>query len=181
MPAKSPAKMPVVREFATGANRDRVEGKLDYLGFTSAKADRRFAAYMNKNRRLADGSLRDGDNWKRGIPLPVYADSFARHAQEVREAINDAVDQTGVIAARLIQDAPQDHPALLAIDETMTAMRFNVDGWLHERVKAMDALGNPYPGKRGEHGKPPMTYPEFQSAYADWVAAQTKSNRGRRH
>lgn len=177
MPAKAAA--PVVREFSTGANRDRVEGKLDFLGFVSAKAERRFAAYMNKNRRLADGSLRDGDNWKRGIPIPVYADSLARHAQEVRELINDVVDSSGCITARNLTELPAYHSALLAVDEAVCALYFNLQGWLHERVKAMDAANVPYPGKR-VHGKPPVTYPEFERLYADFVSALTPKNTRRK-
>lgn len=174
MPAKKAA--PVVREFATGANRDRVEGKPDFNGFLSPKSERRFAAYMNKNRRLSDGSLRDGDNWQLGIPLAVYAESFGRHAVEVREAIRDAVDATGVKFARLIADAPPGHPTMLAIDEAMCALFFNVQGWLHERVKAMDAANVPYPGKR-VHGKPPLSYPEAQQLLVDFVALSAKKNK----
>lgn len=174
MPAKAAA--PVVRTFNTGANRDRAEGKLDFLGFLSPKAERRFAAYMNKNRRLGDGSLRDGDNWKRGIPLPVYADSLARHQQEVRELINDLVDASGCESARAILDIPPDHPTLLAIDEAACALFFNVQGWLHERVKALDAAGVPYPGRR-VHGKPPLTYPEAQHLLAEMVAAPAQKKR----
>lgn len=171
MPAK-PAK-PVVREFVTGANRDRVDGKLDYLGFVSSKAERRFAAYMNKNRRLADGSLRLSDNWKRGIPLPVYAESLVRHAQEIRELINDAVDAAGIDSAAGIHKIPADHPALLAIDEAACGLYFNVQGWLHERVKALDAHNVPYPGKR-VHGKPPLSYQDAERLYLQLVLAMGK-------
>jgi hypothetical protein len=172
MPAK-PAAKPVVREFVTGANRDRVEGKLDFLGFVSSKAERRFAAYMNKNRRLADGSLRLSDNWKRGIPLSVYAESLVRHAQEFRELVNDAVDATGIESAANIHNAPVDHPALLAIDEAACGLYFNVQGWLHERVKALDANNVPYPGKR-VHGKPPLSYQEAERLFLELVAATEK-------
>lgn len=172
---------PVVREFATGANRDRAEGKLDYLGFCSPKAQRRFGAYMNKNRRLADGSIRDSDNWQKGIPIPVYAESLMRHAQEVHELIRDAVRATKIGAHRLLTDAPVDHPAMLAIDEAVTALFFNAQGWLDARVVAMDDLGVPYPGKR-VHGKPPLSYPESERLMADWVAQRAKKPRGaRRH
>lgn len=166
-------KTPVVREFSTGATRDRAEGKLDFLGFISAKAERRFAAYMNKNRRLADGSLRDGDNWKKGMPTPIYADSLARHAQEVRELINDAVDLSGCGTARQLIAVEASHPALLAVDEAVCALYFNLQGWLHERIKAMDAADVPYPGKR-VHGKPPLSYPDAERLSAKLVAPVAK-------
>lgn len=174
MPAKQVA--PSVREFTTGANRDRVDGKLAFHGFVSAKASRRFGAYMNKNRRLADGSLREPDNWKRGIPMPVYAESMMRHAQEVHELLEDAVAATGIKGVCDIASVSADHPSLLAIDEAASALWFNVQGWLHERVKAMDLLGNPYPGKR-VHGKPPITYPEAERLILDWVADAAKKIR----
>lgn len=147
---------PVVRLFDTGANRDRVEGKLDFRGFISPKAARRFAAYMNKNRKLADGSLRQSDNWKLGIPIPVYIESMGRHWHELWEALEDG--------------------DWMLADEAACGLRFNVDGYLHERVKLMDADGTPYPGRRVPGNRPPLGYPEAQRLYDEMVAALAKKN-----
>lgn len=70
---------PVVRQFATGANRDLDTNKLDFEGFLSPLVLRAFATFMHFNRSLADGSLRASDNWQKGIPLDVYVKSAWRH------------------------------------------------------------------------------------------------------
>lgn len=68
-----------VRTFATGANRDTDAGKFDYEAFLSPLVIERYGAYMHKNRQLADGSLRDGDNWQKGLPVETYRKSLWRH------------------------------------------------------------------------------------------------------
>lgn len=137
--------VPIVREFTTGASRDLVSDKLDYRGFISPKALRRFAAYMNKNRRLPDQSLRPSDNWKLGIPIPVYIESLIRHANEFWEFCEDGL---------LLGD---DAAALDEADEAVCGILFNAMGYLHERIKVLDAADAVYPGKRVP-GKPPLTY-----------------------
>lgn len=161
---------PVVREFATGANRDRVDGKLDFRGFVSPKALRRFGAFMNKNRRLADGSLRDSDNWKKGIPISVYIESLIRHGNEFHESIEEAIDGAGIekIASMAANDA-----RLLAADDIACALLFNIQGYLHERIKLLDATDAPYPGKR-VHGKPPLGYADVERLVADLVSVAGK-------
>ena len=39
----------------------------------------RYAEYMNDARVQADGSLRDSDNWQKGMPLSAYMKSGWRH------------------------------------------------------------------------------------------------------
>ncbi len=75
-----------MREFETGAKRDTDNGKLDYEGFYSPLVMERFAEYMHKHRQCADGSLRDSDNWQKGIPISVYFKSFIRHTMELWKA-----------------------------------------------------------------------------------------------
>jgi hypothetical protein len=43
---------------------------------------RRFAEYMHVNRKMRDGSLRDPDNWQKGIEIPAYEDSLVRHVMD---------------------------------------------------------------------------------------------------
>jgi hypothetical protein len=71
-----------MRKFDTGAVRDENTDKLDYKGFTSERADMRYAEYMHKHRKQADGGLRGSDNWKLGIPTTAYAESLYRHFKE---------------------------------------------------------------------------------------------------
>lgn len=68
-----------MREFETGATRDTDEGKYDYEGFLSPLAIERYAEYMHKHRKQADGKMRDSDNWQKGIPITQYIKSLWRH------------------------------------------------------------------------------------------------------
>lgn len=68
-----------VRTFNTGATRDSDENKFDYEGFLSPLVLERFAEYMYKNRVQPDGTLRDSDNWQKGIPIEQYMKSKFRH------------------------------------------------------------------------------------------------------
>lgn len=76
-----------VREFETGATRDSNEGKIDYRAILSPQALEMFGRYMVKHTIASDGSKREQDNWKRGMPLECYIESFFRHTQELHRAI----------------------------------------------------------------------------------------------
>jgi hypothetical protein len=52
-----------MRKFESGATRDTDEGKLDWEGFFHPLVLERYAEYMDKHRKQADGSLRGSDNW----------------------------------------------------------------------------------------------------------------------
>lgn len=100
------------RTFDTGATRDTDHGKLDFEGFLSPRVLKRYAEYMHKNRHMRDGSLRDSDNWQKGIPRDAYMKSGFRHFFEWWEAHREGrVDE-----------------------EAMTALLFNVMGYLHEHL-----------------------------------------------
>lgn len=73
------ASKPAVRTFDTGATRDLDDTKDDPEGFYTPRVIHRFNQYMTKNRHLADGSVRDSDNWQKGIPRAAYAKSLWRH------------------------------------------------------------------------------------------------------
>lgn len=102
-----------MRKFETGAIRDSDDGKLDYDGFLSPAVLERFAAYMHKNRELPDGSLRDGGDWKQGIPKDVYMKSMWRHFFSVWKG----------------------HAEGKAGQEDLCALMFNVMGYLHEELR----------------------------------------------
>jgi hypothetical protein len=68
-----------VRTFDTGATRDLDDTKDDPEGFYTPRVIHRFNQYMTHNRHLADGSVRDSDNWQKGIPREAYAKSLWRH------------------------------------------------------------------------------------------------------
>lgn len=94
----------VVRRFNTGATRDLDENKLDYEGFLSPVVLENYAKYMNKNRKLADGTIRNSDNWQKGFGddhFDVCMKSLTRHFMDLwmfhrgfigRDDIDDAIN-----------------------------------------------------------------------------------------
>ncbi len=111
----------VIRQFGTGATRDTEVGKLDYEGFLSPLVLHRYAEYMNVHRKQKDGTLRDSDNWTKGIPQNVYMKSLVRHVMDLW----------------LIR---RGHKTIARepIEETLAAIMFNVMGLLHEVLLGRD-------------------------------------------
>jgi len=70
------------RTFVSGATRDTDKGKLDYEAFLCPRTMLRYAEFMHKHRTMGDGSIRDGDNWQRGIPLDALIKSGTRHTED---------------------------------------------------------------------------------------------------
>lgn len=130
-----------VRKFETGATRDTEVGKLDYEGFLSPLVLECYAKFMNKHRKQSDGTLRDSDNWQKGIPLSAYMKSMFRHFMTVWK-----FHRTGVC------DDPD------GIYFAFGALMFNVMGYLHELLKpeAIKFVSYPDPiGKaEGKHYGP---------------------------
>jgi len=121
----------VIRQFETGATRDTTEGKLDYEGFLSPLVLECFADYMNDHREQSDGSLRDSDNWQKGIPLDVYMKSGWRH-------FFDWWKQHRKLRTKATTEV------------VLCALLFNVMGYLHEYLKAkQDWLDSEEAERRG--------------------------------
>ena len=113
--ATEPAPAAPHRTFATGATRDTDTGKLDFDGFLSGPVLVEFAKYMHENRKMRDGSLRDSDNWQKGIPREQYRKSAFRHFMEWWQAHRAGGDTT--------------RPAM--------ALLFNIMGDTHEGLKGV--------------------------------------------
>jgi len=107
-----------MRLFNTGATRNRDDEALGIEGFTSPRALLAYATYMHKHRFTADGSVRDPDNWQKGIPLQSYMESLRRHELDLQ----------------LHHDG---YPELAreSLVEALCGLFFNVQGYLHEYVK----------------------------------------------
>jgi hypothetical protein len=73
----------VMRTFESGATRDTGMSKPDYEGFLSPEVLVAFGEYMLSHQRQSDGSLRESDNWQKGIPLNVYMKSLFRHVVDL--------------------------------------------------------------------------------------------------
>lgn len=104
-----------IRKFETGATRDSEENKLDYEAFLSPLVLERYAEYMHRHRQQPDGSLRDGDNWQKGIPKDAYMKSMWRHFMD-------------------LWMFHRGHNGRESIEEALCAIIFNAMGYLHERL-----------------------------------------------
>lgn len=69
----------VVQKFESGATRNFNLNKFDYEGFLNPEALHAFGEYMHSHRKQRDGSIRDSDNWQKGIPFSAYIKSLVRH------------------------------------------------------------------------------------------------------
>ena len=105
-----------VRTFDTGATRDSDEGKHDFEGFLSPTVLKRYAEYMSKHRVQSDGSLRDSDNWQKGMPRKQYMKSLWRHFMDMWSQHRGLEGQD-------------------ELEESICALLFNGQGYLHELLK----------------------------------------------
>lgn len=110
-----------VRAFETGATRSNDAGRYDPEGFLSPIVIERYCQYMNKHRVQPDGSIRDSDNWQKGIPISTYAKGLSRHY------LHAWTRHRGF--------AVQDQGAAADLEEDLCAIIFNVQGWLFELLK----------------------------------------------
>lgn len=74
---------PEIRTFPTGATRDTDANKPNYIKALSPIVLQFYAEYLGKHRTLPDGSMRDWDNWKSGLPKEVCLESLGRHEMAV--------------------------------------------------------------------------------------------------
>lgn len=108
-----------IRTFATGATRDVDTEKLNYEGFVSPLVLERYARYMHRHRRQADGQLRAADNWQKGITRDAYMESGLRHVLDV-----------------WMHHRGLPHLAREPLEESLCAALFNLNGYLFETLKA---------------------------------------------
>jgi len=109
-----------MRTFDTGATRDSDDTKLDYEGFLSPVALKRYAMYLNEHRIQADGKMRDSDNWQKGIPLDTYMKSMFRHFMDLWFRHR----------GYCVFDDRDTHE--ITSEEALCAVIFNAFGYLHE-------------------------------------------------
>ena len=113
--------LPGMRQFDTGATRSPDGARYDPEGFLSPLVIERFATYMNKHRVQADGSVRDSDNWQKGLPRETYIKGLWRHFLHLWTRHRGSV--------------PTDAGAAASVEEDCCAIMFNVMGYLHETLK----------------------------------------------
>lgn len=111
-----------VRTFDTGATRDTAEGKYDPEGFLSPLVIDRFCEYMHKNRTMSDGSLRDSDNWQKGMGFSVMIKSLWRHFKDV---------WTLHRGYKVIREE-KGRTIVVDMEDALCGVMFNSMGYLHE-------------------------------------------------
>jgi len=117
-PLKGQAAM---REYPGGATRDTAQGKLDYVKALSPTVLRRYVQYLDKHRLQSDGSYRDFDNWKKGIPQGTYHSSGGRHFFDVWLLTEG--------------ETAEDNHGPVDLEDALCAQLFNIMGRLHEIIK----------------------------------------------
>lgn len=110
--------MDEIRKFDTGATRDIDTGKYDPEGFLSPLVIDRYNEYMHANRQQKDGSVRDSDNWQKGIPFTAYMKSMYRHFLDV-----------------WYHHRGYPQKAKEPLEVALCGLLFNVSGMLHEVLK----------------------------------------------
>jgi len=109
------------RTFDTGATRGTAEDKVDFEGFLSPLVINRFGEYMHAHREQSDGTLRDSDNWQKGIPTDAYMKSAWRHFFD-----------WWLFHRNGDRSKPQ-FPIFM--EDALCGLMFNVMGYLHEHLK----------------------------------------------
>jgi hypothetical protein len=118
----------VKRTFATGATRDTAEDKYDPEGFLSPIAIDAYCEYMHRNRYMADGSIRDSDNWQNGMPFNVFMKSLWRHAKDA---------WTIHRGYRVFRNEKGKRVEVTMLD-ALCGLLFNTFGYLHEYLLTID-------------------------------------------
>lgn len=118
----TPKEIAAIRTFETGATRDTDTNKHDYEGFLSPLFIELFGEYMTKHRIQSDGTIRDSDNWQKGIPLTQYMKSLWRHFFQLWKIHR---------GYRVKDEKGKDVP----IQDALCGIAFNVMGYAHEWAK----------------------------------------------
>jgi hypothetical protein len=125
-----------------GSIRDTANGKLEYFGFMHPLCDYSFAKYMNEHRVMADGSLRESDNWWAGFGKKVLIQSLTRHVEDLKllhSGYHVYERREGASAERLVYkdklDKLPDNVKEITIEECLNAIRFNADSYKLEHLR----------------------------------------------
>lgn len=136
-----------IRKFDNGALRDTGEGKLNYYGFRHPLLEQKFAEYMHEHRKMADGSLRDANNWWKGWDKEISLQSLIRHVEDLQAihagyVVIEIRSKDGV--RKVYHDLSKNEPYILeedeeakviTVEECCNAIRFNSMAYLLEKMK----------------------------------------------
>lgn len=110
-----------IRTFSTGATRDTDASKPNYIKALSPIVLQGYVEYLGKHRILPDGSMRDWDNWKSGLPKEVCLESLGRHE---------------IATWLLMQGFPAfDNHGSVTLEDSLYGIIFNASCILHDILK----------------------------------------------
>jgi hypothetical protein len=109
-----------MKKFETGATRTDDSLRDDPEGYLSPLVIERYCQYMTKHRVQADGSVRDSDNWQKGMPESRGWKGLYRHFLH------------GWLRWRGFE--PHDKLSAENTEEDLCAMLFNINVILHQRL-----------------------------------------------
>ena len=107
-----------MKQFDTGATRNSSDDKIDFDGHLSPLVLKKYGEYMHRHRKQEDGSMRDSDNWKLGIPLASLLKSKMRHDMDLW----------------ILHHYP-DAKTTENLEDSLCAIMFNTMAYLHEILK----------------------------------------------
>lgn len=112
-----------IRQFESGATRDADDHpeKPNYIKALSPIVLREYVKYIGKHREQPDGSKRDWDNWKAGIPIDTYLEGLARHEMAVWLILHGYKSY--------------DNHGEVDLKDSLFGIMFAVNGMLHEILK----------------------------------------------
>jgi hypothetical protein len=113
-----------MRQFETGATRSAGDHKHDVEGFIAPSVLLGFCDYMHRHRTQRDGTIRDSDNWQKGIPQVQYLKSFVRHGLDFWWMMRGGTPLN-----------PDDNNKPFTKLELAYALMFNLMGWIFEEQK----------------------------------------------
>jgi len=131
-----------IRQFKSGGLRDTDEGKLNYYGFRHPLLEQSYSKYMHEHRKMADGTLRDANNWWKGWDKEISLQSMVRHVEDL-QAINAGyevieVRRNGIekhyirkeLVSDFIHSIPEDITVkIIDAEECANAIRFNAEAY----------------------------------------------------
>jgi hypothetical protein len=115
-----------IRKFETGATRSADTTRDDPEGYLSPLVIDRYSQYMTKHRLQPDGSVRDSDNWQKGMPFSSYMKGMWRHFLH--------------LWTRHRGWNVRDPLAAADREEDLCAILFNAQGYLHELIKQRESV-----------------------------------------
>lgn len=131
-----------IQTLPSGATRSSANGKFDYEGFLHPAVLAIFANYMHKHRKQPDGSLRDSDNWQKGVGKNGTMKAMLRHMIDAwaihrgflvyKEPIPGGGEKTHYID--YIDKRPDTYVPVDIID-CLCGVLFNVNGYLLEEIR----------------------------------------------